>query len=802
MIRSMLAVVIVCAALAAQVLALEVPLTVTERAGVERSGNHVNSGVPFAQGAVADVSKLGLFAEDGKEVPAVFVLRQKWLKDGSVRWATVHFLANAPASGTVKYVVKDKAGAAPAYPVKAAVEGGKATVDTGAIKFTVSKENFNIFDEVWFDAAGKGKYDKPVVEAGKAKIVANMVSGEYGVSGKKASCRSSSDPFDAKVSCATLEIEENTPVRAVVKATGNFMKDGSPTLDYVARIYAVAGSPAVRVSFSVINRKGSDWHYFYGFNELSVVLPVKVGGSAKYTIGASEGSDAAGDLKAGEKATMLQPYSEHYFLGGVASGQGKAKSTWTRKIGWIDLTGADVGVAAGIRYFWQLHPKGLSVDGDGNVSLQIVPKQEKKVEVPAGITSQADTRVDFFTGGARTHELLFAFHKPGDKGAPLAMGIVDPLIATCPTSWYCQDTKAEGMLWDNNPENFKPEYRDQVAAFQKQLEGAFNECCGKTRRAGKRGTEEFGFWSYGAGTEAKDEGFIVKNDWLNTRWDGNYYDFPRAAMVNFWRTGNMMYLDVAQDSALHLADVDVAHVHPKDPKLSGIEHTCPNRGHFRQWWGGEPFGISGNMDSTKCQSLYDVYHMTGDAWFLDVAMLVTQYNMNHTGGALRAIGNRGLNLVLAYEQTGEEKYLNEAKAWLTKTLGGRSPTANWDQYWMYGLPSEPLMQLYRLTGDVKFAQTTMNCCDSLINTCWVPEKGAVRDLNGFTLICYGHAYELNGGENYLKKGLSVLAVTSKEYAGATKSVAQSFRISPYFLYYLTKDYQPPKPVIEKSNANK
>jgi hypothetical protein len=55
---------------------------------------------------------------------------------------------------------------------------------------------------------------------------------------------------------------------------------------------------------------------------------------------------------------------------------------------------------------------------------------------------------------------------------------------------------------------------------------------------------------------------------------------------------------------------------------------------------------------------------------------------------------------------------------------------------------------------------------------------------------------------YLQKGLSVLKVVSKEYAGATKSVAQSYRISPYFLHYLTSGYQPPKPVIEKSNATK
>jgi hypothetical protein len=273
--------------------------------------------------------------------------------------------------------------------------------------------------------------------------------------------------------------------------------------------------------------------------------------------------------------------------------------------------------------------------------------------------------------------------------------------------------------------------------------------------------------------------------------------------VNFWRTGDLNYWDVAQDSALHLADVDIAHYNPSNPKLNGIEHTCPNRGHFRQWWGGEPFGVSGNMDSTKSESLYDLYHMTGDMWFLDCALLVAEYSMNHTGGALRAIANRAKNLIEAYEQTGEKKYLDEATKWLEKTLVPRGPDKAWDQNWMYGMASEVLMDIYRKTGDTKFAQTTVNCCDSLINCYWKNDTEGVMPLVGFTLISFGHAYELTGNELYLKKGLLMLKKTIEEYAGSTKTFAQGFRISPYFLHYLSKEYQPPAdPVIKTSNAKK
>ena len=157
---------VVCAAaVAAQI---EIPLTVVERAGVAREGKHVNAGIPLPRGAVADVGKLGLFTANGTPVPAAFVVRQKWLEDGSARWVSVHFVTAAPAKGEVKYVVKDIPGTAPAYPIKAEAAPDKITVDTGAVKFTVVKDKFNVLDEVRFDATGKGKYEKAVVEPGTA----------------------------------------------------------------------------------------------------------------------------------------------------------------------------------------------------------------------------------------------------------------------------------------------------------------------------------------------------------------------------------------------------------------------------------------------------------------------------------------------------------------------------------------------------------------------------------------------------------------------------------------------------------
>lgn len=795
--------VLACVALvAAPVAAADLPeikLTVTERAGVARSGNHVTGGLPLPLGAVKDVGTLSLIRRSGtgdQPVPAQFVVRQKWLHDDSVRWATVHFVASAAGGGKTEYVVRVAKAEPFAYPIKAQAAGDRVTVDTGAIRFVVVRNNFNVIDQASFDPTGQGKYAAAVLAPGKARLKCNVQVGKYKVEKKKAMLDVVGDPADVVAKADKLELEENTPGRAVVKVTGTFMDGITPTLDFVCRIYALSGSATVRVAFTVVNRSAKEWRDFVGVNELALELPVSLGDALQYTISNSDGADASGPLAAGESAGIIQPYSEDYTLTGAAKGAGHAKSLLTRRLGWAALTGKDVAAVVGIRNFWQLHPKGLEVRGDGTLSLQIVPKQDKKVEVPSGVVSQADTQAPFFAGGARTHELLIGFCPAGQQVAAVAMGVVDPLLAAAETAWYCQGSKAEGPLFDCNPENFKPEYREAIAAFDKHASDSLGECAGKTRRAGSRGTEEYGFFNYGAGTEAKGDEYITPNDWLNTRWDGNYYDFPRATLVHFWRTGDLNAWDIAEAAALHLADVDIAHIYPGNSKLNGIERTCPNRGHFRQWWPGEPFGVSGNMDSTKSQSLYDLYHMTGDAWYLDCGLLVSNYCMNHTGGALRAIGNRAKGLINAYEQTGDKKYLAEASDWLNKQLVPRSPLQAWDQNWMYGLAGEGLFDLFRLTGEDKWAKTAVNCCDSLVNKFWKPGK-ATAPLAGFTLNCFGYAYELTGNEDYLKRGLETLAVANGEYAGSTKTFAQQFRIAPYFFVYLTKDYKLPQPVVKK-----
>jgi hypothetical protein len=829
--RKLLASLAVLALFASGAAALEIPLTVTERAGVDRVDNHVYGGVPLPEGTYKEVDKFVLVDAAGKVVPAQFVVRERWLKDDSVRHMTVHFRTDVKANEVAKFAVKDGGeAAAPPKPATVTEAGDAVAVDSGGVKFTVKKGDWHLFDSV--EAGGKALLKAP------GKVVFKAEYNKTPVEGEVAKPPALGEFKDAQAVVKSFAVEEKGPGRVVVLAKGAFQEGGADKLDFQARYYAMAGSSSVRVAFTVVNRQGKAFDEFVGIRQLGFDLPLSLDGEKKFALGASEGEDLAGALGAGDKVAVLQPSSLEYLVSGKAEAKGKCKELMTRRVGWLSLAGTDAAVTAAVRWFWQLHPKGLEAAGDGTLKVWLVPLQEKKIEVPAEEYSEPMVRIDLYTGGAKTHDLLFAFHRPGG-GADArgrAMGGVEPLLAACAPEWYCQKTLAFDRMYDARLENYRPEVRELIRKYETSVDRALTitlaRMSGKARKDVKiqaflpitakdkdgnpadtvwcsaQKCEEYGLLNFGGHAEQND--LCKQNDALNTRWDGNYYDVPRACLVRYLRTGMWHAFEAAEQTGLHLADIDICHWHPGDQKVNGIEHTCPNRGHFRQWWPGEKFGVSGNVDSAKSQSLFELYCLTGDSWYREAGLLSGDYLVNHSGGALRAQGNRMTGLYSSWKSSRDEKY---RKAWEGQAKGTaafgleRGGQKGWDQFWMHGLAAEGLYNFFRATGDKDAAKAAVLCTDSLQycdtnKSMGKGPRGEYDNLAGFTVNCWGYAYELTGDAGYLKFGLKRLDRTGDCSPGRSKSLAQHARISPQFLFCLAGDYQPPKPVVgDKTEAD-
>lgn len=797
-------------------LALEIPFTLPERAGLDRLDNHAVAGIPLPEGA-CKVAAFRLLDADGKAVPAQFAVRERWLKDDSVRFMTVHFLAQPKAGETPKYRVVEAGPEDMMPPSLISVESSAdvVTVNTGTVKFTVKKGDWKLFDAV--EVGGKALLREP------GRVVFKAEHGKTPVAGEKAAPPELGEPKEARAVARELVVEEKGPGRVVVLVKGAFMDGETAKLDFQARYYAMGGSSSVRVAFTIVNRQGKAFDEFVGLRQLGFELPLALEGEKSFAAGASEGKDLEGQLAAADRFALLQPSSIEYVASGKLDARGKCKDLDTKRVGWLSLAGKEQAVTAAVRWFWQLHPKGLEASGDGTLKVWLVPMQSEKAKLPEGeVYSEPLVRIDLYTGGARTHEMLFAFHKPGAAEARArAAGVMEPLFGACAPEWYCQKTFAIERMYDAKLENYRPEVRELIKKYENSVDRSFATVMNRMSGHARAGTkfqsffpqeagqdtvmcsaqkcEEYGWMNFGSHCEHND--YVKPGDALNTRWDGNYYDFPQACLVRFARTGMWQYFDAAVQAGMHLADVDICHWHPTDQKLNGIEHTCPNRGHFRQWWPGEPFGVSGNVDSAKSQSLFNLYNLTGEAWYREAGLLSGDYLSVHGGSALRAQGNRMTGLVMSYRASRDEKY---KKAWEGQAKGtaaggiATGGTKGWDQFWMYGLACEGLYNYHRITGDVEAAKGIRFGCDSLMflePSMGKSKRGEYDNLAGFSLPGFGYAYELTGEAAYLKHGIYRLSVTANSCPGRSKSFAQHSRISPQFLFYLASDYKAPKPVV-------
>src|SRR5688572_22034468 len=215
-------------------LALNVPLTVQETAGVARVAEPVTFGVPLPKGLLTDTAKLRLYGPGDKPVAADFRVVNRWWNDAasqvaSIQWVHCDFFASVPARERAVYHLRTADDQAPAPPAKLEVtpSGDDVHVSTGALRFTVHRRG-------------------PLMDG-------------PGLSGADVLLRSDERIYKLSSWAASeLTVEEQTPLKVVLKRTGShgWVNGKDKALDYVVRITAYAGKSHVRLAYSIVNRQG------------------------------------------------------------------------------------------------------------------------------------------------------------------------------------------------------------------------------------------------------------------------------------------------------------------------------------------------------------------------------------------------------------------------------------------------------------------------------------------------------------------------------------------------------------------
>ncbi|MCY4546677.1 MAG: hypothetical protein OXD39_15730, partial [Gemmatimonadetes bacterium] len=223
----------------------------------------VTRGVPIPEGALLATDGLHVVHPGGSRVPAQFRVLGRW-PDGSVKWVLVDFQADADPSGRAVYTLTDEAaggtGDLPAPPPASSVRITETDrdlhVDTGALRFRISRHQYGLFHSVSLGHAPDETPNRsnPIPNQDGdawARISEGASDGSlkrrlYGPGGL---CRASLAGDSYKVT-----VEEQGPLCAVIRMESALEADipmhhyaGYRPVRCITRIHAFAGHAFVRI---------------------------------------------------------------------------------------------------------------------------------------------------------------------------------------------------------------------------------------------------------------------------------------------------------------------------------------------------------------------------------------------------------------------------------------------------------------------------------------------------------------------------------------------------------------------------
>jgi hypothetical protein len=196
----------------------------------------VGCGLPVPQGELASAEAAGVFDARGRQIPSQNRALATW-PDGSVKWLFLDFRHDFSESGPANYTAAygNQVHALSAQQqVRIAQTAAGLEVDTGAIRFRVSKSRFGLIEDVRLPSGG-------VVQRDPVSAEIRETSGKIWRA------------LDLAVE--KLQVEQAGPMHAVILVETRLASSGQPAEGFVhrARIHAFAGLPLVQIDYFVAN---------------------------------------------------------------------------------------------------------------------------------------------------------------------------------------------------------------------------------------------------------------------------------------------------------------------------------------------------------------------------------------------------------------------------------------------------------------------------------------------------------------------------------------------------------------------
>jgi hypothetical protein len=578
------------------------------RPGPRAKSVPIRTGVPFPFGALSSLAQLRLEdGESGKPVHAQFDALATW-PDGSLKVVLVQFVGDLGAKRRYRLaygagVSRDKL----PRTIVTTKAGGNLTVDTGPMRFLLSSKG--ALDGLWRDGNNDGQFsaDERLIDGGDVFLIDAFDGKEYTAS---------------SATSASVTLEEEGPLRAVVKATGSLTTAGGAThMKYLLRYYASQGSDKLDIELTLIDDR----------LDANVLKPGPLLASAAKGLGMrwKHMPNGAPSYRFGGESDSVYSgriQGEHYLLqtGNFVYEDGEYKGnrfayrgvgTGHKAPGWLSMGNGARQMTLMVKDFWQQYPSEISVDPHLLTaalfpirSLEGAP--DTAPVVPNGkIYRRPNTFYFLRPGGAKTYQLRLVAHREPPSNEEL-QGLNQSfqrheLDLVASPSWYT-DSGVWGQLTAGGPDSPSAGY--DAALLSDYYVPSFERADSSSNIYGWR-----------------DFGDHLRGGWANVingqRIPSFYNDTHVGAnnlLKQFLRTGDQRWYRSGEIATRHFMDIDVNH--------------GPRQGRWKTGGSPQPAGelkcsSHENIDHDSgalhwghahVSGLSDLYLLTGDRRSLDV----------------------------------------------------------------------------------------------------------------------------------------------------------------------------------------
>ncbi|MBA2133240.1 hypothetical protein [Capillibacterium thermochitinicola] len=670
--------------------AAEIPVVIKERAGLDWKNTPLTVGVPVPAADKNFLNPPRVLDQWGREVPSQAILLSSPTATTVPRWWRITFLGTINRHDSLVYRVVP--GEEKRVQPRSAVRVEKTTtgylVENNYLKLELSTAQ-PLVAKAWFDTNGKGSFPDAPLMSVPWQLGLRTTTGDYTIS---------------NLPEARITLEEEGPLRAVFRITGPLsLPEQDGVFTYDCRLVVYAETSYLRLAVRLINTTGQP----VTVEEAWVGSTFNLKGERLEASAGLDGkSPKTAALRGNNWAEVQVASATRNRWGGVfPANLGEAPA------GWIALTGAENGVAIGVKAFRQQYPNGLQVSGTGEMKIQLL--------AAAGQVWEA--------GVAKTHHLTLSFYGARDRERlpELAAITNKPPVATVAAAWLNQTgVLAQPLIDKAMIAELGPDHQSTALLLKEKNWAELLNLFGPLSEGQEINPEYWGFFNYGDLPVA----FAVPWAQAGQYWNNNAYDLPYQLLCAYLQTEEPAFLALGEAALTHLQDVDLVNPTAKPRPFPGLEHLKDPRS-------GE-VGAVEDFRHYANAGLILGYYLLDNQFGYELALrmadrITLQPGVTFTD--LRTVSAGIAALLTAYQATGQQRYLDSAAELVNLVL-------NWQQQqegalpadfiYKTGLVTDSLVAYYRVTGDPKVLAGIRAAVDYSLDHFWDEELGLIQNAGG------------------------------------------------------------------------